>query len=297
MSIEEIIINFEKYLESRALSSASIKGYVNDSHLFLCYLNKIKISAEQFDKSHIILYFKDRCYLQLQTQLRILASLNHLSDFLILQGIRESNPILMYQKPKASGKLPSYLNETEIKKLLDAPNTLTPIGLRDKAILEILYASGLRVSELCALKFEDWFEEKGYFIIKGKGSKERVVLLSNRAKNALNLYLQKRSEINSSVAVFSNYIFISPYASSGDHLSRHSVLRIVKKYCKKIKCNKVVSPHILRHSFATSLLNHGMNVRTLQILLGHESLSTTMIYTHVTDLTLSSVFSKVRKKF
>ena len=196
----------------------------------------------------------------------------------------------------------NLISQDELARLLDAPKEKDTKSLRDRAMLELLFSTGLRVSELCALpRYLDWSRDE--ISVRGKGGKIRLVFLSSRAKNAIQEYLNKRSDMSD--ALFVNYGRGAPRANPDDisegvamsrNISKRSVERIVKYYAIKAGIDKRVTPHTIRHMFATDLLENGADIRSVQVLLGHASIQTTQIYTHVTDRHLKEVHSKFHGK-
>ncbi|MCX5750794.1 MAG: tyrosine recombinase XerC [Candidatus Saganbacteria bacterium] len=208
--------------------------------------------------------------------------------YLINQGLVTKNWWGIISLPKLASRLPNFLYLEEMTKMLMAPDLNTPLGLRDRAILEILYASGIRVSELVSLKKGEIDEGSGEIRVFGKGSKERIVLIGSHAKHALREYLGKgRPQIlgkTKTDALFVGY--------RGTPLTTRSVERLLQKYAKQAGINKKVTPHTLRHTFATHMLDGGADLRVVQELLGHASLSTTQVYTHVTPQHLKKIYKE-----
>lgn len=222
------------------------------------------------------------------TMARRLASLRSFVKYLCRENIIPGNPLSAVSTPRQDKKLPRFLYSIEIKMLLEAPDTNTPMGRRDKAILEILYACGIRVSELVALDVNDIFFDEELIKVHGKGSKERIVPLGSMAKAALQEYLSlarpyiKRDQ--SEQALFLNRF--------GQRLSTRSIRNILNKYVEMVAINQKTSPHTLRHTFATHMLNEGADLRSVQELLGHVSLSTTQIYTHLTRENIKTIYDE-----
>ena len=289
-----ILFKFEKYLYSRALSGSTVESYISDCNLFANHLKHKQKRLDNFTQEDIRDYFIYKNY-SAQSQTRSISALKHLIRFLIINKIRYDDPTHNLLRPKLKEKLPRYLSIKETQKLLNTPNEDTAQGIRDKAILELLFATGMRVSELCSLRFKHYFEEKGYFIVKGKGNKQRIIPISDSANKHLKSYIKVRKKINPFIANQSDYIFISKGLK--EKVTRQMVYKIVKKYTTQIKTNKNINPHLLRHTFATATLNHGLNIREVQMLLGHASLSTTKIYATVCDTTLFKVFHEIHSKF
>ena len=223
---------------------------------------------------------------------RKLAGIRSFFRYLCREEIIIINPMLRISTPKLEKRLPEFLYEDEITLLLEAPDSGTPAGLRDKAILEVLYSSGLRVSELVGLDIADIDMEMEYVRAMGKGSKERVVPLGSYAIRAVNRYLKEGRTLLQGNQV-TGALFLN---RSGGRLTARSVRDIVAKYVKQVSIQRKISPHTLRHSFATHLLDRGADLRSVQELLGHVKMSTTQIYTHVTKQKLKSVYEKTHPR-
>ncbi|MDO4582667.1 MAG: tyrosine recombinase XerC [Planctomycetia bacterium] len=224
---------------------------------------------------------------------RHLASLRSFFKFCQREGLVETNPAKVLRNPRAARKLPHFLTTDDMDRLLHAPPANTPAGLRDRAILEVMYSGGLRVSELVGLSDEDLDFDEGVLIIHGKGKKERLALLGPFAGEALQEWLAVRLlhpqwENTSKKPVFTN--------KYGNRLTTRSIGRMLEKYLKETGLDRRTTPHTLRHSFATHLLDRGADIRSVQELLGHKSLETTQIYTHLTTATLLSVYEKAHPR-
>lgn len=217
---------------------------------------------------------------------RKLAALRSFFKFLCRKEILQNNPVQRVASPKLGRKLPHFLYLDQIEGLLGAPDETDLLGCRDKVILELLYGSGLRVSELISLKRESLDLDSGLIRVLGKGSKERVVPVTNYAIQAIRTYLRMREDQNQ--ALLLNY--------QGTRLSERSVRRILDKLVSKISLEQHVNPHMLRHSFATHLLDGGADLRSVQELLGHKKLSSTQIYTHLTRERLKEVFTQAHPR-
>jgi len=215
---------------------------------------------------------------------RKLSAVRMFYRFLLAESIVNENPAQGVISPRRGRRIPTYLSLKEVERLLDAPLTVSPFGLRDKAILEFLYATGLRVSELVSLNRRDINLSSGWVKVKGKGSHERMVPVGREALNWIRRYLKERKDKSKDSPLFCNRY--------GERLSRQSCWEIIKKYAKKAGINKVISPHVLRHSFATHLLSRDADLRAVQELLGHVNISTTQIYTHVTQERLRRIYKK-----
>lgn len=197
--------------------------------------------------------------------------------FLVVEGLLTHNPSLLVEAPRPSLTLPGVLSEAQVERLLAAPTASSPIGQRDRAMLETLYSTGLRVSELVNLRIHQVHSSYGYLLVRGKGNKERIVPLGDRAAQLIHEYMRgARTELDP--AGEEGWLFLSP---RGGPLTRGAFWYRVKQYARLADMPVNVSPHKLRHSFATHLLNHGADLRAVQLMLGHADISTTQIYTHV----------------
>ena len=223
------------------------------------------------------------------TLARKLSSLRGFYKFLMRNNYTSTNPFTLIKTPKKEKKLPRFFYYNELEELLSIPDITTPLGQRDKAILEVLYASGMRVSELVNVKISDINDEE--IKVLGKGAKERITRIGEYAKQALDLYLKDGYQSLNSQN--SNYLFLN---KNGGKLTTRGIRYILDRIINKTSISKKISPHMLRHSFATHLLNEGCDILSVQELLGHESLSTTAIYTHVTTDRLKEVYYKTHPR-
>jgi len=219
---------------------------------------------------------------------RLLSTIRRFYRFLLRERLISDDPSARITPPKLGRPLPKTLTENDVETLLDAADTTTALGIRDRAMLETLYATGLRVSELVSLQLGQFNPRRGLLQITGKGNKERLVPLGDEALNWLQTYLNEaRPELlqqRRSQAVF--------VTRRGAAMGRHAFWHLIKRYVDRAGINKPLSPHVLRHAFATHLLNHGADLRTLQMLLGHSDLSTTQIYTHVARARLQDIHAR-----
>ena len=225
-----------------------------------------------------------------RTIARRISSLRSFYKFLMREELIGQNPFTKVRTPKLDKRLPVFLEETEIDSLLDLPDA-TPLGLRDQAVLEMLYATGCRVSELAGLQLADVHLSALFVLFHGKGNKDRIVPIGHTCKDAfLRYYAQSRSPLMAKYHVGEHQrVFVN---NRGGALTDRSVRRILDKYVQKLALQKNVSPHTIRHTFATHLLEHGADLRAVQELLGHASLSTTQIYTHITNERINKVYQK-----
>ena len=275
-SPSELIVKYLDYLQfERKLSLNTLKSYTNDLKDFDIYFgNEIRDLSFTDIKKYLLSLKNDSA----RTVAHYLTVINSFYDFLVNEGIIKENPCNNIQAPKLPKKLPNFLTEEEIDKLLDV-DLVTMYDYRNKAMLELLYATGLRITELINLKINDVDLHNCFVRVFGKGKKERIVPISDVAINYLNIYIMEyRNLILGSVV--SDYLFIS---NAKTNISRQAFFKIIKKQCKLRGIEKEVSPHVLRHSFATHLLKHGADLRVIQELLGHEDISTTQIYAHLVN--------------
>jgi integrase/recombinase XerC len=220
---------------------------------------------------------------------RKLAAIRSFFQFCLMRGWMEGNPAKSVATPKQERHVPSFLSESEMSKFLDMPRTDNLLGLRDQAILELLYASGIRVSELVGINMEDISPDEKLIRIRGKGKKERLVPFGGKAGESLSFYLKPRSLLLMERGGDERALFLN---RSGGRLTSRSVERIVAKYIRFTAVRRKISPHSIRHSFASHLLSRGADLRVIQELLGHESLSTTQKYTHLDLKQLLEVYRK-----
>jgi integrase/recombinase XerD len=288
--MDNLIDDFINYLRiERGLANNTIQAYSRDLTGFAEYLNKIRrtpfdISKEEISDYVVILDKK----FSARSVARNVSSVKMFFRFLASEGRMETNPARLIETPRLPRKLPEFLNKNEVDLLLSQPDHSTKLGLRDRAMLEILYATGLRVSELINLKVLDVNLEAGFVRTMGKGSKERVVPLGQKATDALKGYLEE-SRLMLSKGANPSYLFLN---SRGKPISRQGFWKIIKAYGIRANIKKRISPHSLRHSFASHLLEGGADLRSVQILLGHADISTTQIYTHVTRERLRELHEK-----
>lgn len=267
----------------KGLSENTIDAYERDIRVYLDYLEKIGIKniGDPNVSMHILKHLKrlkEKDKLSGKSRARHIISIRQFYKFLNSKGIITKNPLISMQNPKTWKTLPHILSYSQIETLLIQPDASTPIGIRDRAMLELLYATGLRVSELINLKLSDLRLQPGYLICMGKGEKERAIPIGKLALAPLENYLKiGRPQLIKSKGI--NVIFTNRY---GSKLSRQGVWKILKGYCLRAGIKENVYPHMLRHTFATHLLENGANLRIVQTLLGHADISTTEIYTHLT---------------
>jgi integrase/recombinase XerD len=273
------------YLE-RNLSKNTVASYMTDLNLFFAYIESSGKSGGilKANRGDIIEYlaFCRKSGLSYRTTSRYLSAMRAFYRFLIDEGIIKADPTVHIATPKAVLNLPEYLTLEEVEKLLSMPDESSPLGLRDRTMLELMYSSGLRVSELVELRMGSLDLQERCILVYGKGKKERVVPFGERAEELLRRYLDwGRGEILKNKN--SEYIFLN---ARGEQLGRKGLWKIIKNYARFSGIRKNIKPHILRHSFATHLIQNGADLRVVQELLGHADISTTQIYTHLDRGTL-----------
>jgi len=224
-----------------------------------------------------------------RTQSRILSGLRSFFSFLIFEDYRVSNPLDLIESPKIGRKLPDTLSEFEIDNLIGAIDLSTPEGERNRAILETLYGCGLRVSELTHLKMSDLFFDEGFIKVTGKGDKQRFVPILKTTQKYISIYV---NAIRSHLKIQPNHEDTLFLNRRGKQLTRAMIFTIIKQLAEKIGLKKTISPHTFRHSFATHLLQNNADLRSIQLMLGHESITTTEIYVHLDKSHLSKVIEK-----
>jgi integrase/recombinase XerD len=261
----------------RAMSQNTVASYCSDVEKFLKFYGG---RIEDVSVADVQEYLQSRNALSERSQARVLSSLKSFFDWLVLDKVIKDNPCDMVDGPKIGRYLPNVLSEEEVVALIDSVQLDTWQGVRDKAILEVLYGCGLRVSEAVALQISCVFIKEGFVRVIGKGNKERLVPIGEMAIEAINAYLDVRPDPYD--AVSSDILFLNRFGRS---LSRVSMFNMIKKQAVAAGIGKEISPHTFRHSFATHLLEHGADLRMVQEMLGHESISTTEIYTHIDNST------------
>ncbi|WP_320169789.1 site-specific tyrosine recombinase XerD [Maridesulfovibrio sp.] len=271
----------DRYLEyllvERGLSENSLDGYLRDLESFQSFLEERSARIEETTDQTLLLYLtylRSRA-LKSTSLARHLSSLRGFFAFCTSRGFVKDNPAVLLENPKLPRKIPEFLSPEEVKRILALPILTEKLGFRDRTMLELLYAAGMRVSELVDLKVEDYDPQTGVLIIFGKGSKERLVPIHYLAQNYLNQYIKDwRPAFNPKV----KNIFLN---RSGKGLTRQGVWKMIKKFTLEAGIKRSISPHTFRHSFATHLLDGGADLRTVQLLLGHSDINATEIYTHI----------------
>ncbi len=281
---------FLDYLRvERGLANNTVQAYSKDLARFIQFLEDKKTTPEDVSVEQILEYISAiRRYLSSRSVARNISTIKTFFRFLVTEKKIKSSPARLLETPKLSQKLPVILTQNETKTLLSQPDISSVTGQRDKAMLEVLYGTGLRVSELISLKISDINLEAGYLRTMGKGSKERIIPIGEKAVDSIKDYISN-GRIKLLKGRQSPFLFLN---FRGKPLTRQGFWKIIKKYGATAGIQKEISPHKLRHSFASHLLEGGADLRSVQIMLGHADISTTQIYTHVTTKHLKETHRK-----
>jgi len=290
------INNYMHYLAvEKGLSKNTLESYRRDLEKFIAFMSEQQISKpEEVDRDALNLFIADLKIKGRATSTisRGIASIRSFFNFLLQEGLIKTNPSLELESPKLEKKLPKVLTTGEIDRLLAQPLAGDNNGLRDKAMLELLYATGIRVSELVSLNISDFDPRVGFLRCSGKGMKERIVPIGTLAINSVNEYvIRSRPRLlktNGETALFVN--------QHGNRLTRQGFWKILKKYARKTNIQGEITPHTLRHSFATHLLENGADLRSVQEMLGHSDISTTQIYTQITRRKIREVYDQTHPR-
>ena len=276
----EILRKYKLYLKlEKSLSTNTIDAYLTDLDKLLRFLSEENIHVYDVTLEHLETFSAGLLDLGIHpsSQARILSGIRAFYRFLVMDGRLDADPTELLESPQTGFHLPEVLTVEEIDKLIESIDLSTPEGQRNRTMLEVLYSCGLRVSELCTLKLSDLYLEQGFIKVEGKGSKQRLVPISPRAIKELHYYFIDRNAIAIKPG-YEDFVFIS---RRGKNISRIMVFHIIKELADRTGLTKNISPHTFRHSFATHLLEGGANLRAIQTMLGHESIGTTEIYTHI----------------
>lgn len=290
--MNEEINDYLHYLTiERGLSLNTRKSYERDLLQYLHYLEDEQITSWQDVDRYVVINYLEKMHDEKKapaTVTRMITSLRRFHQFLRQERLTDHDPIQHIDTPKKVQKLPSTLSLTEVERLIETPDTTQNLGIRDRAILEVMYATGMRVSELVGLKLSDLHLSLGLVQTLGKGDKERIIPLGDYAIQWLERYLDEARPLlvaNPS----ETHVFVNHH---GTGLSRQGIWKNLKQLVREAGINKEVTPHTLRHSFATHLLENGADLRTVQELLGHADISTTQIYTHITKKRMTDVYKQ-----
>ena len=290
--------NFRTYiLVEKNFSKHTAKAYCSDILDFLLWIGDTDVGEVTLAKVREYLHFIQKFNYKKNTIARKIASLRTFYKFLYREKRSDSNPAMSLNAPKRAKSLPKFLTPFEVEQILNNINIETPAGFRNKAILELLWATGMRVSELSGLNFEDLNLEENEIRVFGKGARERIILVTDRAKSFLERYIKTaRPIIAKGYTVSENEdspVFIN---STGFRLQTQSIRKAINEVVDKIQLPKHVTPHVFRHSFATHLIENGADLRVVQELLGHASISNTQIYTHISSQHLKEVYNEAHPR-
>ena len=293
MKWQEAIHDFEYYLKiERGLADNTVQNYRLDLLKLVNYLSdaEYSISPESISEETLqeFIYSVSKVINE-RSQARLISGLKSFFDYLIFEDYRTTNPLELIESPRLGRKLPDTLSTSEIDQLIEAIDLSHPQGHRNKAILETLYGCGLRVSELTELKLSNLYFEEGFIKVLGKGNKERLVPVNAYTQKFINLYKDEIRIKENPKPEYKDTLFLN---RRGAQLTRAMIFTIVKQLAKTTNLEKNISPHTFRHSFATHLLENGANLRVIQQMLGHESITTTEIYMHLDKTHLRSVLEK-----
>lgn len=289
MQWKQALVHFEQYLKiERGLSVNSINSYSLDVQALVIFHKEndscTPLSCSKEDVQRFL--YEEAKEVEARSQARRISGLKSFFNFLIFEGYRENSPIDLIESPKLGRKLPTVLSLSEIERLLDCIDLSHAQGHRNRAIIETLYGSGLRVSELVDLKISDLYFDENMMLINGKGDKQRLVPLGAFAKKFIQLYIDDVRILNKISNEDRDTLFLN---RNGKKLTRAMIFTIVRQLGQMVGIEKKISPHTFRHSFATHLLENGADLRTIQTLMGHESITTTEVYMHLDTQHLSQV--------
>lgn len=280
MAKDNIVLKYKNYLLlERGLSPNSIEAYMSDLDKLSSYLADEGLKAEEVTLDHLQQFIAQLYDIGITARsvARVISGIKSFFNYLVIDGFIQSDPTELLDTPKIGTKLPTVLSLSEIEDIMSVVDLSTKEGQRNKAIMELLYSCGLRISELTGLKFSDLFFDEGFIKVEGKGSKQRLVPISPKAIKEINYYLYDRKAMNVKKG-YEDIVFLS---KRGTPISRIMVFHFIKQYAELAGIKKNISPHTFRHSFATHLLEGGANIRAIQLMMGHEKITTTEIYTHM----------------
>ncbi|WP_419881267.1 site-specific tyrosine recombinase XerD [Peribacillus sp. B-H-3] len=292
--MEDQIRDFMHFLTiEKGLAKNTLVSYERDLRSYMAYAVNVEEMKSWNDVRrvhiiHFLAHLKDSGKSS-RTLARHIASIRSFHQFLIREKAADQDPSLHLETPQQERTLPKVLSMEEVEALLEAPKILDEFGLRDKAMLELLYATGMRVSELINLEVNDVHASMGFVRCVGKGNKERIIPIGKTALDAIEAYMNKGRNRLASNKHRADTLFLNHH---GNTLTRQGFWKILKKLAREARIEKEITPHTLRHSFATHLLMNGADLRAVQEMLGHADISTTQIYTHVTNVRLKEVYSK-----
>ena len=284
---KDVLSDFLDYLLiERGLSKNTVEAYKNDLSKYIAFLDKKKLSVEKSDQSIVRNYLSSLKSISRRSQSRSISAMRSFDKFLVIEKHTDDLIMNNIDSPKKEHVLPEVLDVDVVFKLLELPNQSNVLGIRDKAILELLYSAGLRISELVGLDCSDIYAEDRLVKVTGKGAKQRIVPLGKKALESITYYLN-RSWIKLAGSKRPTELFLN---HRGKRISRQGTWFVIQKYAKSLEIK--VYPHVLRHSFATHMLENGADLRAVQEMLGHVSISTTQIYTHLSQSHLKQAYYK-----
>ena len=293
MDIDNAIDNFINYIASeKGLSRNTISSYSTDLKRFSDFLHGLGITdVSGITTDRILVFLKSLKTSRLSSSsvIRYQVTIRNFFRFMLKEGVLKKDPVHILELPKRDRKLPQVMNESEVESLLNSPSLIQDKKrqIRDRAMFEVMYATGLRVSELVGMTLNSIEMTVGFIKVKGKGSKERIVPIGDAAKEAVAHYLEEGRP--AFLRRTTDALFLT---QQGEAFSRQGFWKLLKTYLKKTNITKHVTPHTLRHSFATHLLEHGADLRSVQLMLGHSDISTTQIYTHINTEMLKRIYDK-----
>ncbi|WP_110927539.1 site-specific tyrosine recombinase XerD [Bacillus massiliglaciei] len=292
--MEEQLKDFIHYLTvEKGLAKNTIISYERDLKSYMLYIRNVEVlsswnDCRRMNIMHFLAHLKDQGKSS-KTIARHIASIRSFHQFLLREKTAEQDPSIHIETPQPERSLPKVLGMEEVEALMEAPKTSDEYGLRDKAMLELLYATGMRVSEMIQLDVSDVHSTMGFVRCVGKGNKERIIPIGHTALSAIEAYLEKGRGALASRKHRTDSLFLNHH---GNRLTRQGFWKILKKLGKEARIEKEITPHILRHSFATHLLMNGADLRAVQEMLGHADISTTQIYTHISNVRIKDVYTK-----
>lgn len=293
MKWQNALKDYQLYLKiERGLSENSINNYALDVKKLISFLENHDVSTSPIDISTKIIQeciYETAKNVSARSQSRFISGLRSFFDYLVFEDYRGSNPLELIESPKIGRKLPDTLSEEEIDRIINAIDLSKPEGERNRAMLETLYGCGLRVSELINLKISDLFFEEGFIKVTGKGDKQRFVPIVDLTQKYINIY---KNEVRTHLPIQNGHEDTLFLNRRGKQLTRAMVFTIIKQLAEKIGLKKNISPHTFRHSFATHLLQNNADLRSIQLMLGHESITTTEIYVHMDKTHLTETVEK-----
>ncbi|MBC2078101.1 site-specific tyrosine recombinase XerD [Listeria booriae] len=292
--MNDLILDFLHFLQvEKGLATNTLTAYERDLRYFARYLEEEQggMAIRDVERIHIVgfMAFARSERKSPRTVARYIASLRSFFHFLLHEKLADRDPMIQIETPKQAQGLPKILNLNDVEKLLETPDGAKPLGMRDKAMLEVLYATGLRVTELVNLQMDDLHLQMGFIQTIGKGDKERIIPLGKTATTVLERYLEFGRPRLRRASERNDFVFLNHH---GRGMTRQGFWKNLKQIAAKAGINKPITPHTLRHSFATHLLENGADLRSVQELLGHADISTTQIYTHVTKARLKDVYKQ-----